>query len=197
MPATIFNSVLATYFTKQQWQRKNARTIPLRSNVCLLYCVSNPADKKDKKRATEKIKRERQNISLAHASRRNPAKLEAQIASLKQIDAQGRLSDADRAVLLTLEKELRVVKRAKAQFGEQTGPVIVSDRTKGDEALKAKLREKEEKKQFREILKRKVDPRRSVYYDEVWNPYGVPPPGMPWKERDEEDSEGTRPTPYA
>jgi hypothetical protein len=147
-------------------------------------------DKKDKKRAADKIKQQRQNVQLAHASRRNPAKLESQISNLKQLDAQGRLSDADRAVLSTLEKELRVVRKAKAQFSENTGPVIVSDRTKMDEAQKAKIQEKEERRQFREILKHKKDPKKSVYYDEVWNPYGVPPPGMPWKERDEEDSEG-------
>ena len=36
------------------------------------------------------------------------------------------------------------------------------------------------------------DPTKSVYYDEIWNPYGVPPNGLPWKERDEDDSaEGT------
>ena len=29
------------------------------------------------------------------------------------------------------------------------------------------------------------DPTRSVYYDPVYNPYGVPPPGMPYKERSE------------
>ncbi|WFC94842.1 hypothetical protein MBRA1_001479 [Malassezia brasiliensis] len=36
-----------------------------------------------------------------------------------------------------------------------------------------------------------IDPRipkganvkRSIYYDPVWNPYGAPPPGMPYKER--------------
>lgn len=27
------------------------------------------------------------------------------------------------------------------------------------------------------------DPKRSVYYDEVYNPYGVPPPGMPYLEK--------------
>lgn len=25
--------------------------------------------------------------------------------------------------------------------------------------------------------------KRSIYYDPVWNPYGAPPPGMPYKER--------------
>jgi hypothetical protein len=29
------------------------------------------------------------------------------------------------------------------------------------------------------------DPTRSVYYDAVLNPYGVPPPGMPYRERSE------------
>jgi len=46
------------------------------------------------------------------------------------------------------------------------------------------------KQQFRDAVRGKRDPRRSVYFDEVWNPYGIPPPGMPWKERDEDDSEG-------
>lgn len=29
------------------------------------------------------------------------------------------------------------------------------------------------------------DPTRSVYYDPVYNPWGVPPPGMPYQERRE------------
>jgi len=29
------------------------------------------------------------------------------------------------------------------------------------------------------------DPTRSIYFDPVYNPYGVPPPGMPYKERSE------------
>jgi hypothetical protein len=33
------------------------------------------------------------------------------------------------------------------------------------------------------------DPTESVYYDEIWNPYGVPPNGLSWKERDEDNSE--------
>ena len=124
--------------------------------------------------------------------------MESQIQNLKQIDSQGRLSDADRAVLSALEKELRLVKRAKAQFAgdRPSGPVIVSDRTKGLEAERLKAKEKEEKRAFKEILKNKKDPKKSVYYDEVWNPYGVPPPGMPWKERDENDSEGNNAVQY-
>jgi len=29
------------------------------------------------------------------------------------------------------------------------------------------------------------DPKRSLYYDAVYNPFGVPPPGMPYRERSE------------
>ena len=130
---------------------------------------------------------------MQHVSRRNPAQLESQIQNLKSIDSQGRLSETDRAVLTTLEKELKLVRKAKAQVAVQakSGPEIVSDRTKYREEELLKEREKQEKRAFKEILKNKRDPKRSVYYDEVWNPYGVPPPGMPWKERDENDSEGT------
>jgi len=107
------------------------------------------------------------------------------------MDSQGRLPDADRAVLATLEKELRLVKKAKALSADRpSGPVIVSDKTKGLEAERVKQKEKEQKRAFKEVLKNKRDPKRSVYYDEVWNPYGVPPEGLPWKERDEDDSEG-------
>jgi len=67
----------------------------------------------------------------------------------------------------------------------------VSDRTKALEAERIQNKERNEKRTFREILKNKRDPKRSVYYDEVWNPYGVPPPGMPWREREDDDSEGT------
>ena len=156
------------------------------------YVHSNNPDKRDKKRALDKAKQQRQTTHLQHLSRRNPSTLESQIHSLKQIDSQGRLTDADRAILISLEKELRLVKKAKAlaSSDEKRGPVIVSDRTKRDEAEHFKLKEREERKRFREIVSQKRDPKRSVYYDEVWNPYGVPPPGMPWRERDEDDEDG-------
>ena len=98
-------------------------------------------------------------------------------------------------MLVSLEKELRLVKRAKvrASSDEKRGPVIVSDKTKRDEEERRKVKEKEERKRFREVVSRKRDPKRSVYYDEVWNPYGVPPPGMPWRERDEDDEDGIDP----
>ena len=155
--------------------------------------MTNEADKKDKKRALEKQKRDRQNVHLQHLSRRNPATLESQIQNLKQLDSQGRLPDADRAVLATLEKELRQVKKAKAQFAtgdRPSGPVIVSDKTKSIEADRVKQKEKDLKKAYKDVLNNKRDPRRSVYYDEIWNPSGMPPPGLPMKERDEDDSEG-------
>ena len=33
-------------------------------------------------------------------------------------------------------------------------------------------------------------PERSVYYDPVFNPFGAPPPGMPYKEKRESSAEG-------
>lgn len=33
------------------------------------------------------------------------------------------------------------------------------------------------------------NPKRSVYYDPVYNPFGVPPPGMPYRERTAEEEE--------
>jgi hypothetical protein len=169
----------------------SAAPITSRGTTANAFC----ADKKDKKRALEKLKRERQGNKLQHLSRKNPASLEAQIKSLKQIEAKGRLPEADRLTLASLEKELRQVKRAKSQYGDggREGPEIVSDRTKALDAERAKNKERDEKKTFREILKNKRDPKRSVYYDEVWNPYGVPPPGMPWREREDDDSGGTLP----
>ena len=67
----------------------------------------------------------------------------------------------------------------------------MSDRTKALEAERIQNKERDQNRTFREILKNKRDPKRSVYYDEVWNPYGVPPPGMPWREREDDDSDGT------
>jgi hypothetical protein len=171
----------------------------IQSRAGAAYCahtiLSLTTDKKDKKRALDKIKQQRQSTNLSHLSRRNPSSLEKQIADLKQIESQGRLPEADKAVLITLEKELKQIYRAKAQFAgtaaaAAAGPTIVSDRTKGREQEKEQERQKELKKAFKDAVKGKRDPRRSVYYDEVWNPYGIPPPGMPWKERDEDDSEG-------
>lgn len=36
------------------------------------------------------------------------------------------------------------------------------------------------------------DPKRSIYYDPVYNPFGAPPPGMPYREKSTFSSAGVR-----
>lgn len=38
------------------------------------------------------------------------------------------------------------------------------------------------------------DPKRSVYYDPTYNPFGAPPPGMPYREKSTSISTSTTPT---
>lgn len=44
-------------------------------------------------------------------------------------------------------------------------------------------RGKKQKTALPKVRTHSQDPTRSIYYDPVFNPYGAPPPGMPYRER--------------
>lgn len=138
----------------------------------------NPAQEFHKKRKRDhikKVKEEKQKLKYEKLARRDVNKIETQIEEFKRLEAKGQLSALDRSNLEILESDLKRIKKARKHLG----PIIVSERTKAREA-------KEEKEQ----QKLPKYPERSIYYDPIYNPYGVPPPGMPYKEwSDIEDDE--------
>lgn len=138
----------------------------------------NPAQEFHKKKKQERIKKaksEKQKLRNEKLAKKDPNKIEAQIHELKMLDIKGQLSALDRMNLKILESDLKKIKRARKHMG----PIIESEKTKARDA-------KEEKK----LQKIPKNPKKSIYYDPVFNPYGVPPPGMPYKEwSDMEESE--------
>lgn len=90
-----------------------------------------------------------------------------------------------------LEKEVAYINKAKEAYvkahPEQRDKIFGRPRRLGQTGDAAAEGEKEEKKDERlyDEQGRLRDPTRSVYYDPVYNPWGVPPPGMPYRERGE------------
>ncbi len=108
-----------------------------------------------------------------------PPEIEEEIQQLES-------SAGDKTRLGELKVELEKVNKKKEEYvkehPEQRNLVYRRRRaqTDGESKPEAQLPQK------RNLFNKKGLPRhpeRSVYYDPVMNPYGVPPPGMPYLER--------------
>ncbi|KAG4301614.1 hypothetical protein PCK1_002099, partial [Pneumocystis canis] len=122
-------------------------------------------------------KAEKQKLRDEKLAKRDPRKIEDQIYEFKRLEEKGQLSALDRSNLSILERDLKKVLKAR----KNRGPIIESD----------KIRERDEKEKRSQKIPK--NPKKSIYYDPIYNPYGVPPPGMPYKERSdtENDSESS------
>ncbi|EPX70835.1 ww domain binding protein 11 [Schizosaccharomyces octosporus yFS286] len=132
--------------------------------------------KKKKKREQNKLREERAKRYEEKLSHKNVGQLERQIAELSALEGSQGLNAHDKQILQNLEKDLAVI-RKKNIHGHSVGR-IESEKTKEEE------RRIKPKRPF--IPK---NPKKSIYYDPVFNPYGVPPPGMSYREKEEESSE--------
>ncbi|BFZ64154.1 hypothetical protein YB2330_005293 [Saitoella coloradoensis] len=169
----------------------------------------NPAlakHKADKQRQIRAGKTQQRKVQDERYAKRNPERIRVQIAELKERAEGGELGSGDRRVLEGLEGELRKIERARTAAGISTapagerqgrgegkdgerrkkGPIIESDRTK---ELDRSRRERQERRE-RNPPKPRIpkNPNKSIYYDAVFNPYGVPPPGMPYREIGQDDN---------
>jgi len=118
--------------------------------------------KKEKRKELAKRTLERKQARDARNSKPVVSKLQQQISDLKDLEAKGRISAGDKAILAQLQDDLRNNKRNHV-------PEIISEKTKAAEREGLVI----------EIPK---NPKKSIYYDPVYNPFGVPPPGMPYRE---------------
>jgi hypothetical protein len=106
---------------------------------------------------------------------------------IEKLESKGAdLSGVDKQKLEELKKELVNINKKKeeyvAEHPEHRKLVFKARKTQRNDE------EKEEvpKPQARNLFNKNGLPRhpeRSIYYDPVLNPYGVPPPGMPYIER--------------
>ncbi|GAO47764.1 hypothetical protein SAICODRAFT_105401 [Saitoella complicata NRRL Y-17804] len=168
----------------------------------------NPAlakHKADKQRQIRAGKTQQRKAQDERYAKRNPERIRAQIAELKASSEGAGLGTGDRRVLEGLEGELRKIERARTAAGISTapagerlgrgegrdgerrerGPIIESDRTKEQDRSRRERQERRERNPPKPRIPK--DPKKSIYYDPVFNPYGVPPPGMPYREIGQED----------
>ncbi|ORY87788.1 hypothetical protein BCR37DRAFT_332358, partial [Protomyces lactucae-debilis] len=132
--------------------------------------------KENKKNQLNKSRAEKANARNAKLQHRRPDQVQAQIAELQALEKQGRINATDKRLLVTLERDLQRIKRLQTD-DKRAGVIVTSEQQQRREQVQLKRQSRLPK-----------DPTRSVYYDAVFNPYGVPPPGMPYKEVDDADA---------
>lgn len=115
-----------------------------------------------------------------------PVELEDEITDLEAKEAP---SSAEKARLKELKAELENINQKKkeyvTEYPEQR-KLVYRQRRRQDDIDKGKEEEPLPALQKRNLFNKQGLPRhaeRSIYYDPVMNPYGVPPPGMPYVER--------------
>lgn len=119
------------------------------------------------------------------------ADLEGEIAQLKN----SKLNEESEKRLATLEAELKYVSKLKRKYVEAHPEA--KDRVYHTEEKRPR-QERDDNGEGRADQMSHLynpdgtlrDPKRSVYYDAVYNPFGVPPPGMPYAERRELERRG-------
>ncbi|KAK6910071.1 hypothetical protein I203_104100 [Kwoniella mangroviensis CBS 8507] len=150
---------------------------------------SNPADafrKAQRAKELKKNKEERKKVREAQTVKKDTRELEAGIRYLKtQTDASSKTR------LSELESELSYIKKTKeayvAEHPEARDRVFGVRKPKENEG--GLTTREESQKHLYDENGRLRDPKKSVYYDPVYNPFGVPPPGMPYKERTPDEVE--------
>ncbi|KAL1411548.1 hypothetical protein Q8F55_002510 [Vanrija albida] len=163
---------------------------------------ANPADafrKAQRAKELKKNKDERKKKRDEKTVKRDTRDLEGEIKALK---ARGTLDDEGKARLASLESELKYVSRLKDKYvkahPEAADRVYNAEkRDRGDRAGNWRGPEDEADAEGSAAPAQDPrahlyhadgtlrDPKRSAYYHATYNPFGVPPPGMPYKERGE------------
>lgn len=103
---------------------------------------------------------------------------------IKSLEEKTEPTSGNKSRLIELKAELEKINKKKEEY--------VAEHPEKRNLVYRKRRTEEEKAQAnvappqRSLFNKKGLPRhpeRSIYYDPVMNPYGVPPPGMPYMER--------------
>ncbi|KAF9229029.1 hypothetical protein BS17DRAFT_770931 [Gyrodon lividus] len=147
---------------------------------------ANPADayrKAQRKKELKKNKAERTKARDFALVKKDTRDLEDEIETL---EASSELSPSDKSRLTDLKNELTKTMAKKEEYvkehPEQRKLVYRPRRQeKGDDQTEAPPVQQKRNLFNKHGLPR--HPERSIYYDPIMNPYGVPPPGMPYMER--------------
>lgn len=108
---------------------------------------------------------------------------------IEKLEAAPDTSPADKIRLKDLKAELEKVNKRKeeyvAEHPEHRKLVFKARRSQNDGEEKTELAPPPQSRNLFNKHGLPRHPERSIYYDPVMNPYGVPPPGMPYVERRE------------
>ncbi|RDX51997.1 hypothetical protein OH76DRAFT_1434813 [Lentinus brumalis] len=148
---------------------------------------ANPADafrKAQRKKELKKNKADRAKARDFALVKKDTRDLEDDISKL---EAASELSASDKARLTELKSELEKITKKKEEYVQEHPEhrKLVFRSRRPTESRDEKTDESTAPKK-RNLFKKNGLPRhpeRSIYYDPVMNPYGVPPPGMPYVER--------------
>ncbi|CDZ97917.1 Uncharacterized conserved low complexity protein [Phaffia rhodozyma] len=152
----------------------------------------NPADAHRKAQRAKEIKKnkaDRKKVREVATLKKDTGGIEADIRRLQAQAKSGPLSARDRDQLEALQSELTYVQKQKAEYVEKH-PEHRSIVYKREDEREKEARERDEAKGKARAAAGLYDeqgklrhPERSIYYDPVLNPFGVPPPGMPYREK--------------
>ncbi|CBQ73778.1 conserved hypothetical protein [Sporisorium reilianum SRZ2] len=145
------------------------------------------------KREAKRNRERKQQANEARALRQDTAALERQIQRLES--RQATLDQEDQDELQRLQKEVADVKRIKEEYirkhpdqrnfvrGYEEAASSSSTAKPGQSSNDSSASSANRNGRDTAAQPASRDPRWSIYYDAVFNPYGAPPPGMPYLEK--------------
>ncbi|BGP14370.1 hypothetical protein JCM10213v2_002317 [Rhodosporidiobolus nylandii] len=148
---------------------------------------SNPVDAHRKAQRKAELKKNKQ----ARTKQKEVATVKTDTrplqADIKRLQEKGNLNKAEKDELAQLKGELARVQKAKQDYVEahpEHRKFVFPDRPgEGDSAAAGPGGA--DPPGLYDKSGRLKHPERSLYYDPVYNPFGVPPPGMPYREKPE------------
>ncbi|KAF9024109.1 hypothetical protein BDZ89DRAFT_1069359 [Hymenopellis radicata] len=148
----------------------------------------NPADSFRKAQRKKELKKNKATRSQARdftLVKKDTWDLQDEIERLESV---GKPDDQDKARLLELKAELEKINKKKAEWVEEHPEhrrLVYRPRKETDtQKLEQELLAAKPKRNLFLPNGLPRHPERSIYYDPVMNPFGVAPPGMPYRERD-------------
>ncbi|BGP38445.1 hypothetical protein JCM10450v2_002390 [Rhodotorula kratochvilovae] len=149
---------------------------------------SNPVDahrKAQRKAELKKNKAKREQQREVSTVKTDTRPIEAELRQLNQKAQQGPLSKADKDELARLRADLARITKAKQEYVEkhpEHRKFVFPERAPSPSELASAS---DEPAGLYDRNGRLKHPERSIYFDPVFNPYGAPPPGMPYREKPE------------
>lgn len=112
-------------------------------------------------------------------------------AEIRRLTSAEKLDRNQQARLDDLRAEVDRIKKTKEEYvkahPEHRKLVYAGEDRRKEEAEERKKASEKDRQGLYDDKGRLRDPKRSIYYDPVLNPWGAPPPGMPYRERRESE----------